>query len=191
MICGPHDAGRTGTTAARMDLRGGGERNLEMLVLTRKPGESIRIGNDVTIMLVSVDDVKVRLGIEAPKDILILREELVKNKSRRLIEAGDTPEEIERLINRDVEEEKADYAEEFQEIMGTDEERANMALVRRAIRENIPLHNVQDELDWRDNVRPNARGVDFSFVHKLLDRGATGEKVESELDALIERGTLS
>jgi carbon storage regulator len=157
-----------------------------MLVLTRKPGESIRIGNDVTVMLVSVDDVKVRLGIEAPKDILVLREELVKQAPRRLIEAGDVPEEIERLINQAVEEEKADRAEEFQEIMGADEERANMALVRRAIRENIPLHNVEDELDWRENVNFHARGVDFSFVHKMLDLGATGEKVENELDAMAD-----
>jgi carbon storage regulator len=47
-----------------------------MLVLSRKPGEQIRIGDQITITLVEVRGNRVRLGIEAPDSCRILRGEL-------------------------------------------------------------------------------------------------------------------
>ena len=47
-----------------------------MLVLTRKPGEKIRIGSGITITVVEVKGNKIRLGIEAPEDVSIFRAEL-------------------------------------------------------------------------------------------------------------------
>jgi len=47
-----------------------------MLVLTRKPDESIQIGEDVTITIVKVTGNKVRLGIDAPSHIRVIRSEL-------------------------------------------------------------------------------------------------------------------
>ena len=47
-----------------------------MLVLSRKQGEKIILGNGVTITMVSIKGNAVRLGIEAPEDVRILREEL-------------------------------------------------------------------------------------------------------------------
>ncbi len=47
-----------------------------MLILTRKPGEAIRIGNDVLITVKAVNGRQVRLGIEAPNDIPVYREEI-------------------------------------------------------------------------------------------------------------------
>jgi carbon storage regulator len=47
-----------------------------MLVLTRKPGEKIHIGPDITLTVLEVHGNKVRLGIEAPEDVAILRAEL-------------------------------------------------------------------------------------------------------------------
>ena len=55
-----------------------------MLVLSRKIGERIRIGEDVTLTVVRVHGDKVRLGIEAPSDVSIHREEV----HRRLAEGG-------------------------------------------------------------------------------------------------------
>ena len=49
-----------------------------MLVLTRKPDEAIRIGDDIVIRIVATDKNSVRNGIEAPKEMTILREELVQ-----------------------------------------------------------------------------------------------------------------
>ncbi|WP_456403917.1 carbon storage regulator CsrA [Hydrogenimonas sp.] len=47
-----------------------------MLVLTRKKDEAIRIGDDIVIKIISCDRHGVRIGIEAPGDVTILREEL-------------------------------------------------------------------------------------------------------------------
>ncbi|WP_300364643.1 carbon storage regulator CsrA [Hydrogenimonas sp.] len=49
-----------------------------MLVLTRKEEEAIRIGDDIVIKIISTDKNSVRIGIEAPGNITILREELVQ-----------------------------------------------------------------------------------------------------------------
>lgn len=50
-----------------------------MLVLTRKEGEQIRIGEDVIVTVVRVSGDKIRIGIEAPAQTLILRNELRAN----------------------------------------------------------------------------------------------------------------
>ncbi|MBL8856745.1 MAG: carbon storage regulator [Planctomycetaceae bacterium] len=47
-----------------------------MLVLSRKESQRVRLGNDIVLTIVRVSGDKVRLGIEAPSDLLILREEL-------------------------------------------------------------------------------------------------------------------
>ncbi|MBD3675572.1 MAG: carbon storage regulator [Planctomycetaceae bacterium] len=47
-----------------------------MLVLSRKAGESVFIGHDVSITIVKVTGRQVKLKIDAPRDIPILREEL-------------------------------------------------------------------------------------------------------------------
>jgi carbon storage regulator len=51
-----------------------------MLVLGRKVGESIYVGDDIKIMLIATSGEKARIGIEAPKSISILREELKKTQ---------------------------------------------------------------------------------------------------------------
>ncbi|MBI3618712.1 carbon storage regulator [Candidatus Peregrinibacteria bacterium] len=48
-----------------------------MLVLTRKRGEKIRIGEDIILTVVEIDRGKIRLGIEAPRKVLVLRQELL------------------------------------------------------------------------------------------------------------------
>lgn len=48
-----------------------------MLVLSRKKEEAIRIGDDITIKVIAVKGGGVRLGIEAPRDISIVRSELL------------------------------------------------------------------------------------------------------------------
>lgn len=49
-----------------------------MLILTRKVGEAIAIGEDIVIEVVAVNGQQVRLGLEAPNDIRILRSELLE-----------------------------------------------------------------------------------------------------------------
>ena len=47
-----------------------------MLVLSRKPGESIRVGDDIEISIVEVKGDVVRLGIQAPRTVQVWRREL-------------------------------------------------------------------------------------------------------------------
>lgn len=47
-----------------------------MLVLSRKPGQRIVIGDNIFLTVVKVDGERTRIGIDAPKDVRILREEL-------------------------------------------------------------------------------------------------------------------
>ena len=47
-----------------------------MLVLSRKESERIRLGDSIVVTVVRVSGDKVRLGIEAPPDVLVLRDEL-------------------------------------------------------------------------------------------------------------------
>ena len=48
-----------------------------MLVLTRKVNQKIYVGRDVVITLVEIDRDRVRIGITAPKDVQVWREELL------------------------------------------------------------------------------------------------------------------
>lgn len=47
-----------------------------MLVLTRKPGESVTIGDNIKITVIDVKGRQVRIGVEAPRDMTIHREEI-------------------------------------------------------------------------------------------------------------------
>jgi carbon storage regulator len=59
-----------------------------MLVLSRKKNESIVINNDITIVVVEIRGDKIRLGIEAPKDVPVHRREVYDAiKSREAIAA--------------------------------------------------------------------------------------------------------
>jgi carbon storage regulator len=49
-----------------------------MLVLSRKPGERIRIGEKITVTVVRIGPRSVRLGVEAPDEFGIVREELLE-----------------------------------------------------------------------------------------------------------------
>jgi carbon storage regulator CsrA len=53
-----------------------GTKECEMLVLTRKLQEKICIGNDITVTVLRVKGQQVRIGIEAPRDIRVIRGEL-------------------------------------------------------------------------------------------------------------------
>jgi carbon storage regulator len=47
-----------------------------MLVLTRRVGQTITIGHDIKVMVLAINGNQVRLGVEAPKDIAVHREEI-------------------------------------------------------------------------------------------------------------------
>lgn len=51
-----------------------------MLVLSRKLGEKIVIGENICITVIDIDRGKIRLGIEAPRNIPVYRQELLTNQ---------------------------------------------------------------------------------------------------------------
>ena len=53
-----------------------------MLVLTRRPGESIIIGNDITVTVLEVRNEQVRIGVDAPRSVQVHREEIYAQIAR-------------------------------------------------------------------------------------------------------------
>lgn len=68
-----------------------------MLVLSRKVNQRIVLSNGITVTVIALKGEAVRLGIEAPKDVLILRDELQKRRPQcEAISQLPTPEAAER-----------------------------------------------------------------------------------------------
>lgn len=66
-----------------------------MLILQRKVGESLVIGDDITVSVVSVENGRVRLAITAPSDVPILRSELIIATAANLDSANTSePDEL-------------------------------------------------------------------------------------------------
>jgi carbon storage regulator len=72
-----------------------------MLILQRKAGQSVLIGDDINVTVVSVDGSRVRLAITAPKDTSILRSELVvaTAANRDAAKEEAPPSELLRLLD--------------------------------------------------------------------------------------------
>jgi len=65
-----------------------------MLILTRKLNEKIRIGDDISVTLLEIRGAQVKLGVDAPKGVPILREEIYErireeNLKSAAVEASD------------------------------------------------------------------------------------------------------
>ena len=59
-----------------------------MLILTRRVGETVMIGNDVTVTVLGVKGNQVRIGINAPKNVAVHREEIYERIKRE--QQGDS-----------------------------------------------------------------------------------------------------
>jgi carbon storage regulator len=53
-----------------------------MLILTRRAGEALRIGDDIEVTVMAVSGSQVRIGIHAPRNIAVDREEIAERKRR-------------------------------------------------------------------------------------------------------------
>ena len=66
-----------------------------MLQLTRKPGQTIVIGDDIRVQVIQIAGGAVRIGIDAPRSVSIYREEIwdaVREENAAASKAGELPE---------------------------------------------------------------------------------------------------
>lgn len=70
-----------------------------MLILTRKVGQAIIIGEDIEIKILEIVDGQIKLGITAPKNISVLRKELIEIKDENLKAASVNKEALSKIEN--------------------------------------------------------------------------------------------
>lgn len=61
-----------------------------MLVLSRKSGERIQIGSEIEISVVRVKGDRVQIGIQAPRDVIVRREEIILRQSENSCLSGSS-----------------------------------------------------------------------------------------------------
>ena len=70
-----------------------------MLILTRRSGEGIRIGDEIKVVLIEIKGNQVRIGIEAPQNIQVHRDEIYERiKSENITAASVAPDYLQRLF---------------------------------------------------------------------------------------------
>jgi len=67
------------------------ERMVAMLVLSRKVGEAIVLAGTVTVYVLGIEHDRVKIGVDAPPDVLVLRSELVPQERRADDDADGEP----------------------------------------------------------------------------------------------------
>ena len=70
-----------------------------MLILTRRVGETVMIGNDVTVTVLGVKGNQVRIGVNAPKDVAVHREEIYERIKREEDHDGRSPGQVTDIID--------------------------------------------------------------------------------------------
>jgi carbon storage regulator len=62
-----------------------------MLILTRKLGESIQVGDNIRITFLDIKGKQIRIGIEAPKEVIVHREEVYRMIQEQNLQAAHFP----------------------------------------------------------------------------------------------------
>ena len=89
-------SGYSPVNALRTRDSGANSKGSEMLVLTRKTNQSIMIGDDIEVSVLAVSRDKIRLGINAPRDVPVFRKEVYLSiKGEQVSPDGTARKEVE------------------------------------------------------------------------------------------------
>ena len=69
-----------------------------MLVLTRRPGESIVVGENIVVTVIEIKGGQVRIGIDAPRDVDVYREEIYEQVKQENLSAIANVDEIRKAV---------------------------------------------------------------------------------------------
>lgn len=70
-----------------------------MLILTRRVGETVMIGNEVTVTVLGVKGNQVRIGVNAPKDVAVHREEIYERIRREEDHEASSPGSVPDVVD--------------------------------------------------------------------------------------------
>jgi carbon storage regulator len=74
-----------------------------MLILSRRPGERLTIGDNITVTVVSINGNQIRLGIDAPREVRVLRDEIykaIRNENQAAANSGQQKRRMENALKR-------------------------------------------------------------------------------------------
>lgn len=71
-----------------------------MLVLSRRPGESIVLGNSIVVTILEVRGDQIRVGIDAPRDVQVHREEVFRQLESENAQAASNVDRARQLVTR-------------------------------------------------------------------------------------------
>ncbi len=69
-----------------------------MLVLTRRPGESIVIGDNIVVTIIEIKGGQVRVGVDAPRSVDVYRKEIYEQVRQENLAAIDNVDEIRKAV---------------------------------------------------------------------------------------------
>ncbi len=72
-----------------------------MLVLTRRPGESIVVGENIVVTVIEIKGGQVRIGIDAPREVDVYREEIYEQVKQENLSAIANVDEIRKAVQDD------------------------------------------------------------------------------------------
>lgn len=77
-----------------------------MLVLTRKKGQSLIIGNDIEVTIIDIQGDQVRIGINAPKSVIVHRKEIYEEIRNENVSAASNKQIEINIINQEFKQKK-------------------------------------------------------------------------------------
>lgn len=108
-----------------------------MLILTRRIGETLRIGDDVSLMVVGVQGNQVRIGADAPKEIEIHREEIYRRIQQEKNQSNPSSPQYQVTVEENVADNARFYSTEGTQQKTTAAKTPHVIIKKKRVFENV------------------------------------------------------